>query len=239
MDFKTKYNDPPVNYLATLVRYPLRMLLNMSTFTCPDETLKEGFKIFLVEFKKISNDPLVNFDLDKCNSQENICETKKQYIEEVLKKKDLTLVNYFKLKKLATKIERFLKYSDFEELDLNNELNVRKRIEEVLSEKREVFLNRLTLKCPNLFISFDDHKFEALLNKGLKDLNIKCEKIIEKVNANGFFMPDELVSMFRSLCTNVHELSEETFKFMVYNTDVSWLVLFTYNFNDCSHLLKA
>ena len=150
----------------------------------------------------------------------------------------MTLENYFKLREIAAKMEQFIWYLDFRELDLNDENDVKRRIKEVLSEKRTVFLNGFELEYPNLFISFDDHHFKTLLNTGLKDLNITCEKVIEKVETNGFFIPDELVSIFRFLCTNVHELSEETFKFMVYNTDVSWFVLFTFDFNDLSHLLK-
>ena len=117
--------------------------------------------------------------------------------------------------------------------------SIKSRLAEVLSEKKVVYVNGRRLNYWNLFISFDDHELEALYNRVLK-CNLKSTKIVDTITSNGFFVPDDLASMFRGLCTNMHELTEDTFEYMVYNTDISWFVVFTTNFmQDCSHLFKA
>ena len=203
------------------------LLENSST---PSATLNENFDLFLEAYKNIGNEPPVNFDLDKCDCEENICDIKKSYLEKNIrigskeatsaKNKNTPLANYFKLKKLANKVEQYQRYYNFQEIDITNEKSMRKRIEEVLSEERKVYVNGFCLKYPNLFISFDDHNFESLLNKVFTNCNIKCDKIIEKLGTKGLFIPDDMVSMFRTLCTNVHELNEETFKFFVTDENV-------------------
>ena len=229
---------------------------NMSKHDQSLTSLDENFKHFLDKFNKVGANQEINFDLAKCSSEKAISDTKKGYLQNKLilqasedsnsaKKKSklsktmISLENYFKLKKLALGINEYSKYYHFEEFDDKIErLSTHKRLTDVLTEKRVVYVNRYKLEYSNFFISFDDHELERLYNKVFQ-CEIKSDKIVEKIATNGFFVPDDMVSMFRGLCTNMHELNEETFKFMVYNTNVSWFVLFTFDFNDSSYLYKA
>ena len=66
-------------------KYILDDLLSMlEDSLTPVAKIKESLKRYLVDFKKIGIDPLVNFDLEKCHSQEAIhchSQNKKTYIE--------------------------------------------------------------------------------------------------------------------------------------------------------------
>ena len=130
-------------------------------------------------------------------------------------------------------------YDAFEVFNKQDLGATKKRLEVILETRSEVYVNHSAkLEYPNLFISFDDHEFEALLNKVFMNWGIKSDKIVDKINENGFFMTDGLVSIFRMLCNNIYELTKDLFEYMVYNTDISWFVLFTKEHDDIIKLLE-
>ena len=206
----------------------INRLICLNESKCFDENLKTVLEKYNQINKNINpND--IYFDLTKCASEKFMSENKKSLVRGKIKidKNQISLEYYFKLKNIAHKAEIYQRYKEFSEFDSVNKENTKSRLKELLSQKRHVSLNRYTIEYPNLFISFDDHELEKLYNKVLTNCEIKSDKLVEQIDSNGFFLPDDIVSMFRRLCNNIHELTPESFTYMVYNTDLSWKVHFT------------
>jgi len=173
----------------------------------------------------------VYFDLSKCYSSSDMNNNKKNYLDANIKldSKNIKLESFLKLKKLVENLELYEKYENFHGFQPENQWINKNDLEEILSEKREFYINKNKITTRNLFINFDAHKLEFIFNS---KFSIKCDTITSsllssKIDENGFFVPDELVYMFKSLSTNLVELDEENFDFMVFNTDMCWFVLFT------------
>ena len=118
--------------------------------TPPLASLTESFASFLLALKRI--DESVNFDLKKCRSEKNIPDIKKTYLTNKLKLqyeskevKNTKIINisigcYFKLK-LANKMQQFEHYANLQELDYKNKETTTRKIDDLLSETRAVFIN--------------------------------------------------------------------------------------------------
>ena len=225
-------NDTSLNALLSKLEKELNTQLIEKTEN-GEKNLMELLKLYSSLNTKILNEE--SFDLRKCNSDKIITDMKRRQLIGKVKLengKTISLEKYFKFKNLAQKIEVFQRYIDFKEF--NNEPNETAtiRIKEELSKRIDVFVNKEVIKYPKLFISFDDHELEKLINNVL---NIStgnwCDKLVTNISSNGFFVPDEFANILRRLCTNLNELTDNSFEYMVYHMDVSWFVLFTTDFN--------
>ena len=212
---KLKGPDIILNYLNQSSNMDIKIVkLNWDNV----EVIVNVFKIIDANLKET-----LLFDLDKCTNETGLGEGRKNYLNNSLK--PLTLTNYLRLKSIEKQFDLYKKYQRFEAID-------REKLEQALSEPRSFYINLNKISTRNFFINFQAHELEELVYKNFFDkCGIKCESIVNEMNDEGFFVPDELVHTFKSLSTNLVELDEENFEYMVFNTAMNWFVLFT-NTND-------
>ena len=161
------------------------------------------------------------FDLSKCNGEKCLGQSKLNYLKNELN--ELGITSYLRLKSISNQFSLYKKYEHFEG-NIDEE-----KLKESLEEERVFYVNKNRIKTRNFFINFQAHELEDQVYKPFFDkCGINSDSMIDMIkNKSGFFIPDELVYMFRSLSTNLIELNEENFDFMVFNTDMCWFVLFT------------
>ncbi len=204
--------------------------LCMTTFsrlTSTLDSIQKETKVYF-DLNKISNDTAGNAKLIGKIKYEN---------------KSFPPKKFLKIKNLVNDIEILRRYESFEEFiqaddDLNGDSR-QKRLEAILKDERLVYFNGNAIKYPNLFINFDAHDLETLYNNVFPNCSIQCKEILDKMNT-GIIVTDELVQVFRNLCNNITEITQESFEWTVFNSNKDWFIKITDKRNQLDeYILKA
>jgi len=129
----------------------------------------------------------------------------------------------FKLTKTNTKLD-----TDSENYDFLKQF--------LVNEKTIVSVLGIELKYSKFFTCIQGHFLEKLLNDvDIFGRNVVCDKIIKKFKqtCTGMFIPDEIINIYRTICDNIIDLNETSFKKFVKekHSNKNWFIL--YNSNDC------
>ncbi len=195
-------------------------------FTDNSETISKKYNDFKKSEAKKNFDQEIKYKKPMSNEEVQF-EKKPKGLEETIKKLFMKPIDYLNLKKLVDLIQTIKKYEEFETFH-SNETDLEKRIKEKLNEKKTVCINKLEFEHRKFFLNFNvGHCLESFYSTIFENCGINCNNLIEYFESEiSVFIPDDLVFLFRNLCNNIKELTEETFEETIYNSNKNWFIKF-------------